>query len=600
MSVTDAAGGTEYAITTWDLSELLPSEEESVLSERLKTIESAVEALEARRGELSADLTPETFADLLDAHERLLSRMQVLAAYASLRFAADTVSAATLSLKNRIQHVLTGLHNRVLFFTLWWRALEEPQALRLLPQGDEGADRRHFLEDLRRFAPYTLVEQSEQIINTKDANGIEGVLTLYTMLTNRLEFILEMDGRTETLTRDGLMKYVRSPDADLRRRAYTELHRVYGKEAPILGQVYANRVRDWHSENVELRGFESPIAVRNLANDVPGEAVRALLDVCSRNTGVFQRYFRLKAGMLGLPRLRRYDIYAPVGTSDREVPYPEAVEKVLATFDQFEPTISQLARKVFDEAHIDSEVRKGKQGGAFCMTVLPEHTPWLLMNYTGEVRDVATLAHELGHAVHSMLASGHSILTQHPSLPLAETASVFGEMLVTDRLLSEEKEPTVRRELLASALDDMYATVMRQAFFVKFEIEAHRAVLNNASQEALNHLYMGTLREQFGDSVEVSDDFAYEWLSIPHIYNTPFYCYAYSFGQLLVLALYRRFQIEGDAFKPGYIRLLSYGGSARPHEILREAGIEMADPAFWQGGFDVISGLIDEMEAVHP
>jgi oligoendopeptidase F len=230
--------------------------------------------------------------------------------------------------------------------------------------------------------------------------------------------------------------------------------------------------------------------------------------------------------------------------------------------------------------------------------VLPQFTPWVLVNYSGRVRDVATLAHELGHAIHSMLASDCSSLTQHASLPLAETASVFAEMLMTDRLLREEHDPLARRELLAAAVDDVYATILRQAYFVLFEIEAHDAVRAGRSTDELSELYISKLREQFGDSVEIGPEFRHEWLSIPHIYQSPFYCYAYSFGQLLVLALYRRFQEEGEAFKPGYLRLLSYGGSARPEQILAEVGIDMTDRKFWQGGFDLVRERIDELEAM--
>jgi oligoendopeptidase F len=299
-----------------------------------------------------------------------------------------------------------------------------------------------------------------------------------------------------------------------------------------------------------------------------------------------------------MDKLRRYDIYAPPAASDRQVAYGEAVDMVLETFARFDPAVARQARRVFDQRHIDSEVRKGKRSGAFCATVLPSLTPWVLMNYTHRVRDVATLAHELGHAIHSMAAEGHSVLTQHPTLPLAETASVFAEMLLTDRLLAEEQDPLVRREILAAAVDDMYATVMRQAYFVLFELAAHQAILDNQSAEVLSALYMDNLREQFGDSVELTDEFRHEWVSIPHIYHTPFYCYAYSFGQLLVLALYRRYQLEGDAFKPGYLKLLAYGGSARPEAILHEAGIDVADASFWQGGFDVIREMIDELEQI--
>jgi oligoendopeptidase F len=418
------------------------------------------------------------------------------------------------------------------------------------------------------------------------------------MLTSRLEFNIEVDGEQKTLTRDALMAYAYSPRADLRQATYQELYRVYEKEAAILAQIYANRVRDWYAEQVELRGYPSPIAVRNIANDIPDEAVNTLLEVARKNAPLFQRYFKLKAKWLGVEKLRRYDIYAPLAESDETMAYGDAVQLVLDTFADFDPRVAEQAARVFDKNHIDSEVRKGKRGGAFCATVLPSQTPWVLMNYTGKVRDVSTLAHELGHAIHSMMADHHSILTQHSTLPLAETASVFAEQLLTERLLEAESDPLVQREILSSAVNDMYATVMRQAYFVIFERDAHAAILDNKSPDDLYALYMDNLREQFGDSVDVGDEFRYEWISIPHIYNTPFYCYAYSFGQLLVLALYRRYQQEGDAFKPGYLRLLAHGGSARPEEILREVGIDMGDPAFWQGGFDVIRDMIDQMEAI--
>jgi oligoendopeptidase F len=272
------------------------------------------------------------------------------------------------------------------------------------------------------------------------------------------------------------------------------------------------------------------------------------------------------------------------------------VGRVLDTFERFDAGFARSARRVFEDDHIDSEIRKGKKGGAFCATVLPSQTPWLLLNYTGRLRDVQTLAHELGHAVHSMLAEEHSVLTQHPSLPLAETASVFAERLLVDRLLQEETGETARRELLAASLDDIYATVLRQAYFVRFEIAAHDAILAGKSPDQVSDLYLGLLEEQFGDSLDLAPEFRWEWVSIPHLFQTPFYCYAYSFGQLLVLALYRRFQEQGEAFIPGYLRLLAHGGAARPREILAEVGVDMTDADFWRGGFEVVADLVSELD----
>jgi oligoendopeptidase F len=587
-----------YEQTSWDLSALLPEPSEAVISERLDDLERAVEAFEKRRADLTAVIAKSTFLQILGECEALLEQVWVLGSFGSLWFAADTQSEAALTYKNRIEQILTGHENRILFFSLWWKGLDDEEAAELLPTTEEQADYRHFLEDLRRLKPFTLEERSEQIVNLKDANGIGAVLTLYAMLTNRLEFELEVDGETRTLSRDELMSHAFSPEPERREVTYKELYRVYEGEAKVLAQMYVNRVRDWYSENVELRGFSSPIAVRNIANDIPDAAVETLLDVTSENVGLFQRYFRQKASWLGLDRLRRYDIYAPLAASEREIAYGDAVALVLETLGAFHPLVAEKAERVFADNHVDSELRPGKKGGAFCATVLPSQTPWLLLNYTGRVRDVATLAHELGHAVHSLLAEEHSLLTQHASLPLAETASVFAEMLLTDRLLAEESDPLARRELLASALDDIYATVMRQAYFVRFELAAHDAIRAGKSPEELNEIYLGTLTEQFGDSIELGPEFQREWITVPHIYQTPFYCYSYSFGQLLVLALYQRYKEEGDAFVPGYLKLLAYGGSAPPVTILREASVDITDPEFWRGGFRVVADLLDEIEAL--
>ncbi len=583
--------------TAWELTELLPEPSEEIIVERLASLEVMVQAFEGRRGVLSADIDQQELLEVVRQYEALVEKVEVLAAYGYLWFASDTQDQAALDFKNRVEQVLTDVQNRVLFFSVWWKQLDDGAADALLPSDSQHADGRHFLENLRRLRPFTLGESSEQIINLKDADGMDAVLTLYSMLTNRLEFRLEVDGEQKELTRDELVANVYSPDPDLRAATYRELFRGFESEATLLGQIYIHRLRDWYSENVQLRGFASPIAVRNMANDIPDEAVATLLEVVREKSSVYQRYFRLKAGWLGMDRLRRYDLYAPLAESQKEIPYSDGVSLVLDTFASFHPDLAAMAERVFAENHIDSAIRKGKKGGAFCYTVLPSQTPWLLTNYTGRVRDVATLAHELGHAIHSMMSDDHSVLTQNPVLPLAETASVFAEMLLTDRLLAEEQDPQVRRELLASAVDDIYATVLRQAFFVRFEIAAHDAVRAGKSVAELNALYQAGLEEQFGDSVEIGPEFQHEWITIPHIYQTPFYCYAYSFGQLLVLALYRRYKEEGRAFIPGYLELLAAGGSQRPQEILSKVGVDITDADFWRGGFSVVEDLIDQMEA---
>ncbi len=582
-----------YLQTRWSLEDLFPSLQSTELEAAFATMQEHLQRFEQARPLLSPDLSESTFLDLLHQYETITALGHRLYAMAGLSFAADTQDSVAQTLMGRVQQFMAEVENRTLFFTLWWKGLDEANAVRLM---EVSGDLRYFLEAMRHFKPYTLSESEERIINLKNVSGVYTLINLYDAITNRYLFKLEVDGEVKELTRGELGPYIRGADPDLRARAYQEMYRVFGADGNILGQIYQARVRDWANENLTLRGYPSPIAVRNLENDVPDQAVETLLEVCRRNAPLFQRYFRLKARHLGMERLRRYDIYAPVARSEKEYSFDQAASMVLDSFAAFDPLLADLARRVFEEHHLDSEVRKGKRSGAFCWSVVPELTPYVLLNYQGRADDVATMAHELGHAIHSMLASHHSVLTFHPALPLAETASTFGEMMLIDRLLAEEKDEAVRRDLLFRQMDDAYATIMRQAFFALFEKQAHDMVRNNASVEALKQAYFENLQAQFGDAIEISEEFAWEWVSIPHIYHTPFYVYAYAFGQLLVLSLYRQYKEDGEAFKPRYLRILAAGGSESPARILTEAGIDITAAEFWQGGFDVLAELLEQLE----
>jgi oligoendopeptidase F len=582
-----------YTVKKWDLSQLFPGFDSPELESAFDNVEEQVASFEGVRNKLNPDIDAETFLDVVRASEestRIVNRIYV---FAGLSFAADTQDQNAQSLMGRVQQFVAEMQNRTLFFNLWWKDLDDANAQRLM---DASGDYRYYLEEIRHFKPHTLSEAEEKVINLKDVTGSAALVNLYDAVTNRYVFKLEVNGEVKELTRAQLQPYIQGPDADLRARAYQELYRVYGEDGPVLGQMYQTRARDWHNENISLRKFSSPIAVRNLANDIPDEAVDVLMDVTKKNAKIFQRYFKMKAKHIGIEKLRRYDIYAPVAKSDKTFEFGEAARMVLESFSAFEPRVGELAQRVFDQDHLDSEVRKGKQGGAFCASINPENTPYVLMNYTGRARDVATLAHELGHAIHAMLASHHSTFTFHSSLPLAETASTFGEMMLTEKLLSEETDEDVRRDILFKQMDDAFATILRQIYFAMFEREAHAMIQKNASTDELSAAYIKNLEEQFGDSVELNEEFKWEWVSIPHIYHTPFYVYAYAFGQLLVFSLYQQYKAEGASFKPKYLKILSAGGSEAPEKILAEAGIDISSAKFWQGGFDVLSRMVDELE----
>jgi len=586
-----------YLSGSWSLDELIPAGSGPEMEGVFADIEAAAAALEAKRPALVPEIEEAAFVEILGLVEKLARGTQLLDGYSILKFFADTQDQDAIALRGRVEKTLADARNRTLFFDLWWKALDDTNGKRLLAvAGDTG----YYLETLRNFAPYTLSEAEERVINIKNVNGADGMVTLYRTITSGLTFDIEIPGETETethtLTRSELMDFARDASPELREAAYQSLLGVYEDHRDELAQIYKHIAADWHSENVDLRGVSSPIAVRNLDNDVPDEAVGVLLETCRENVGLYQRYFRLKAKWLGLVKLRRFDLYAPLEEAADEFPFTDGVTLVLETFRGFSPKLADLAERVLAEGHLDSIPRSGKRGGGVSWDALPGVTPWILMTYTDRLRDVTTLAHELGHAVHAMMAADHSVLTFSPPLPLAETGSSFAQVLLLESML-EGADPKLRRRLLTKYMEDSYFQVLQKGFVALFEQEAHRMIAEGATPDELSAAYMENLREQFGDSLEVDELFKNEWTSMRQLYDMPFYAYAYTFGLLLVLALYQRYREEGEAFVPKYLKILATGGSKAPIAVLDEAGFDIRTREFWQGGFDILSGMVDELES---
>ncbi|MGE3858361.1 MAG: M3 family oligoendopeptidase [Nitrososphaeraceae archaeon] len=587
----------------WDLSELV-KEKNNDLQNYLKTLNHDVEIFENNRQLLEDSISSQKFNVLLSDLESISEKLNMAIGFAHLKYSANTSSNEFSALVTEMELLGTNISNKLIFFDIWFKnILKESDAKRLIRSTDPIY--QQYLTHKRTLAKYTLSEKEEKIINIFEVTGPNALVKIYDRMTNNFEYLFKIKEHNKIITKkfinkEKLISLVRSSKPNERKAAYQSLLNVYKNNSSVLGEIYLNLIVQWHDENIKLRGFKSPISVRNIYNDISDNIVSILLETCRKNSIIFQKYFSLKAKMLKVKKLERYHLYAPLkkGLNPKKYRYDEAVKIVLNVFESFDPKFREYAETVFNKNHVDSPIRKGKMSGAFCSTITPNITPYVLLNYDGMYRDISTMAHEFGHAIHSICSSNLPITVSHPPLPLAETASVFAEMLLNEKL-GEEMTKKDKSILLAEQIDDMYATIMRQAYFTLFEIDAHNQVIeNNANIDDISSIYKKNLLDQFGNSLIVSDDFKWEWVYIPHFYHSPFYCYAYAFGNLLVLSLFNMYKKEGKSFIPKYFNLLSAGGSKNPESLLNEIGFDISNKQFWQQGFDLLSEKIIELERI--
>ncbi|MFL6479616.1 MAG: M3 family oligoendopeptidase [Nitrososphaera sp.] len=590
----------------WDITDLVKDPSSGEFSQFLGSIEEQVMQFEESRKILRPDISHEEFERLILMLESISEKVSIASSYAYLRYYADTSSNEASALVIKMEKLASEVSNRILFFDLWFKKeIDHDNANRLI--NAISVMYREHLRHKRLVAKYSLSEQEEKIINTLEVTGNRALIKIYDKMTSGFEFTAKLRHGRKTImkrfdNKEKLMSLVRSPDSTRREAAYKSLLQVYKRNSGVLGEIYQNIIMQWRDEAILMRGYRSPISVRNIANNLDDITVETLLATCRKNVSIFHEYFVEKSKMLGMKKLHRYHLYAPISkkaSDSKKFTYGKAVETVLNSFENFDPQFRSLAERVFAEQHVDSEIRRAKRGGAFCYSVTPNLTPYILLNFDGLSRDVSTLAHEFGHAIHSLLASEIPLMVFHAPLPLAETASVFAEMLLNEKL-AEQMSKKEQRILLAEQIDNLYATIIRQAYFTLFEIDAHKAIgEKNATIDEVAKIYIDNLREQFGSSVTISSDFEWEWVYIPHFYHTPFYTYAYSFGNLLVLSLYRQYKLKGkESFVPKYFKILSAGGSRKPEELLIEAGIDISREEFWQQGFDYVQEMIQQMKSL--
>ena len=550
------------------------------------------------------EMSTQEFINFSNLYEEVIEGMQRLGGRASLMESVNQKDQVALKLKNQLKDLQLYSSEKTQKISQWLKGREVAGKTVL---DDSNAERlflavpdlSYVLHYSRRQAGHSLDEKEESIVMAKDSNGVSVINDLRDIIETEFKFSFKPKDKTveiiETLAEINGLTY--SADPYTREEAYRARFEQYSQNIDKFFIIYQAIVKDWNYE-AKLRGYDSAISMRNSANHVSDQAIATLMEVCENNSEIFQQFFIYKAKMLGVEKLRRFDIYAPIGELKTSLSYESALELVLESFDDFSADFANKAREIIASNHVDALPSANKRSGAFCATIAPSTKPYVLLNYSGKGSDVSTLAHELGHGVHSIYAQEHSISSQHPSLPLAETASTFAEMVLFEKLLAKTTDRDEKKLMLTDKIASSYASILRQNFFVKFEIEAHQKIQEGITEQELSALWMKTLQDQFGESVEVDEMFRHEWAYIPHIHHTPFYCYAYNFGELLSMALYQRYKNEGDSFIAVIEKILSAGGSQDPAVVLQEAGIDMASAEFWQGSFTIIEGWISQLEAL--
>jgi oligoendopeptidase F len=583
----------------WDLSHRLDgaaapdpaSAVDAMLEDGLRRAEAFAAAHAGRIAELDGPGLVAAMRELADLQD-LLGRA---ASYVMLSFSENTADPARGALLQHMQEQATAIETRLLFFDLEWAALDDDDAEALL--ATDGLDfARHHLRTARRYRPHLLSEPEEKILAEKTLSGRSAWTRLFEEQASSIT--VDLQEGDDAVSLEVALSRLFAPDRDVRRHAAERVTEALQPGLRVRGYVFNTLLADKMVDD-RLRHYPHWLASRNLANEASDESVQALIDAVRSRYELPRRWYRLKAKLLGLDRLADYDRMAAVTDADERVDWPQAQEMVLESYRGFSPELGDLVQRFFTESWIDAPVRPNKRGGAFCAYTVPSVHPYVLLNYTHKRRDVLTLAHELGHGVHAALGAQQGIYHMGTPLTMAETASVFGETLVFGRLLEQASTPESRLSLLAESIEGSIATVFRQVAMNRFEhlVHTNRREAGELSVDRIGDLWAEAQEELLGDAVEVTPGYRSWWSYVPHFISTPGYVYAYAYGQLLALAVYGRYEEEGEAFVPAYLELLSAGGSRSPEELGKIVGVDLADPGFWDKGLALVERQLEDAEA---
>jgi oligoendopeptidase F len=526
--------------------------------------------------------------------QELIAKPQL---YAYLLFAADSENDTHKKLSQQTAEFGNKMARELLFFDLELIELPDDRYATLLNDA-RLIKYRHFLESLRKFRPHTLPEREERLLKQKSLTGADAFCRLFDELSASFRYRMEMDGEEQDFTGEELLGMLHHPEAAVRERAFGTFLKRHQDDAITFTTIFNTIALD-HSQELEMRNYQAPMEPTHLANELSTAAVAKMMAVTEDNYPLAQEYFRLKARLLKIPKLKNSDIYAPLAETHRQYTFKEASDLVLNAYGDFDGECRDIIAAFYTDRRLDVMPRHGKSGGAFCMGMTPHLPPYVLLNFTGNLRDAATLAHELGHGLHFVLAQRQSSLNYHPPLPLAETASVFGEMLLTRFMLERETDPAVKISLLCAKIEDIIATTFRQNVLTRFEERMHLERSNGLLVSSqLCDAWWQENAKLYGDSVEMIEPYRWGWSYISHFIHARFYCYSYTFAELLVLSLFSKYLQTGPAFIPDYKAILASGGSLSPADTVKQAGIDFADPGFWQQGYDFLGDLIDELKGL--
>ena len=574
----------------WDLEPLL-GETGSVDSLLAEAAEAAEKFSEKYRGRI-AHLSASDLAEAMHALAQISDGVGRVGSYVGLKFSVDTTNPEFGAQMANADEKSTEISNTLLFVELEWAAADDAYVEEVLTQPELDFCRHH-LSAARRYRPHLLSEPEEKILADKAVTGSSAWGRLFSELTSTIE--VDISGETISLE-EGLSR-LQSPERPVRKEAALAVTCALEPGLRTRAFIFNTLLADKSSDD-RLRHFDNWLASRNLDNEASDESVAALVEAVVSRYDIPQRWYTLKAKLLGLDRIFDYDRMALVSDTEETFSWSAAREIVSNAYKSFSPELSDVVERFFNEKWIDAPQRPGKRSGAFCAYTVPDHHPYLLLNWTGRRRDVLTLAHELGHGLHAYLAREQGVFHQNTPLTLAETASVFGETVTFGRLLSETTEPNQRLALLAESLEGQIATVFRQVAMNQFEDSAHtwRREQGEVSVEQFGDLWISSQRDMLGDSVELTEGYRSWWSYIPHFIGTPGYVYAYAYGQLLALSVYRLYEEKGTSFVDSYLELLRQGGSKSPQELGRIVGVDLSDPTFWDGGLSIIEEQLNAAE----